>query len=89
MGGLTLRDAATLEGDTSVQAPRRNGGDQGEGDLNAVDAEERTSDQGEEDPGECQFWQENTRGEIRILLCMEDELNFALSFEHGGRQRES
>lgn len=42
-GGLALRDTANPEGDTSVQAPRRTGGDQGEGDLNVVDVKERTS----------------------------------------------
>lgn len=54
-GGLALRDAVALEGNTSVQAPKRTCGDQGEGDLNAMDVEEITSGQGEEDPGECWF----------------------------------
>ena len=53
VGGLALRDAAAPKGNTSVQAPKRTGGDQDEGDSNVVDAEERTSGQGEEDPGEC------------------------------------
>ena len=86
VGGLALRDAAAPEGDTSVQAPNRNGGDQGEGDLNAVNVEEMAFGQGDEDPGERWFRQENTRVDIRILACMEDDLNPALLFEHGGSQ---
>ena len=55
VGGLALRDAAAPKGNTSVQALKRIGGDQGEGESNVVDAEERTSNQGEEDPGEHWF----------------------------------
>ena len=53
---------------------------------NVEEVEERVSGQGDEDPGERWFWQENTRVEIRTLACMEDDLNFVLFFEHGGGQ---
>ena len=44
------------------------------------------NDQGEEDPGEWWFCQENSRAEIRTLSHLEDDLNSALLFEHGGDQ---
>ena len=48
--------------------------------MNVEDMEERASGQGDEDPGECWFRQENTRAKIRTLACMEDDLNSALLF---------
>lgn len=50
---MELRDSVAWEDDNSVQAIRRNGGEQGEGDLNVKEVEERASEQGDEGPGEC------------------------------------
>ena len=49
---MALRDNAALEGDTSVKEIRRNGGQQGKGDLNVADREERAFGQRDEDPRE-------------------------------------
>ena len=49
----------------------------------------RENGQGEEDPGEWWLCQENSRVEICTLSRLEDDLNSALLFEHGGGQRAS
>ena len=49
----------------------------------------RENGQGEEDLGERWFHQENYRAEIHTLSHLEDDLNSALLFEHGGGQHVS
>lgn len=75
------------EGSREGHLSSRLGGDRGVGGFGSADAEERTNGQGEEDPGERWFLQENSRAEIRILTRLEDDLNSSLLFEHGGGQR--
>ena len=72
-----------------VTPPHRLGGDKGAGSSGAEEAEVRANGQGDEDPGERWFRQENSRMEIRTLTRLEDDLDSALLFEHGGGQRAS
>ena len=80
---MVARNFITREGNHSVHIIRRNGGEEGVGGLNTEDGKDRATGQGEEDPGEQWFRQENTRVEIRTLARLEDKLNSALLFEHG------
>lgn len=75
------------EGNRSGHPPWRLGGEQGAGGSDAAEAKTRENGQWEEDPRERWFRQENSRAEIRTLSHMEDDLNSALLFEHGGGQR--
>ena len=51
-----------------------------------AEAEVRENGQGEEDPGEWWFHQENSHAEICTLSRMENDLNSTLLFEHSGGQ---
>ena len=72
-----------------MATPCRLGGDRGAGSLGAEEAEARENGKGDEDLGEQWFRKENSYVEIQTLTNLEDDLNFALLFEHGGDQRAS
>ena len=48
--------------------------------------EAKDNGQGDEDPGERWFCQENSQAEIRTLSCLEEDLNSTLLLEHGEAQ---
>ena len=77
---MAARNFVTWEGDHSGHIIRRNGGEEGVDGSNAEKAKDRDVGQGDEDPKEHWFRQENTRAEIRTLACLEDDLNSALLF---------
>lgn len=88
-GGMARKNPFGREGNHSGHPPRWLKGDRGAGSSRMEEAEARVNGQGEEDPRERWFHQENSHAEIRTLTHLEDDLNSALSFEHGGGQRAS
>ena len=64
VGGMASSNPLIREGNRSGHIIRRNGGDQGVGGSDAVETEAREIGQGDDDPGECWFRQENSRAEI-------------------------
>ena len=77
------------EGNHGGPPPHQLGEDRGAGNSGAAEAEARGNGQEAEDPGERWFRQENSHAEIRTLTRLEDDLNSALLFKHGGGQRAS
>lgn len=88
-GEMTGKSPLSREGSYEGYLSSRLGGDRGAGVSRSADKMTRTNGQGEKDPGERWFRQENSRVEIYILTLLEDNLNSSLLFEHGGGQRAS
>ena len=86
-GVMAWRNPFAREGNHGGHLPRRLEGDRGARSSGAEEAKARANGQGDEDPGERWFRQENSRAKIRTLTCLEGDLNSALLFEHGGGQR--
>ena len=86
---MATKNPFSREGNHGGRLPLQLGGDGEAGSPRAYEAEVRMNERGDEDPGERWFRQENSRAEIRTLTHREDDLNFALLFEHGGNQRAS
>ena len=75
------------EGNHNGHPPRWIGVDRGVVSSGGMEAKVRENGQGEEDPGERWFRQENSWAEIRTLSHLEDDPNSTLLFEHRGSQR--
>lgn len=88
-GGMAERNPFGTKGNQRGHSPHRLGGDRGAGISREEKVEERVNGQGDEDPEERWFRQDNSRAEICTLTHLEGDLNLALLFEHGGGQRAS
>ena len=88
-GGIAGKNPLFREANHGGRLPRQLGGDKGARSSGADEAEARENVQGDEDPGERWFRQENSCAEIRTLTHLEDDLNLSLLFDHGEGQRAS
>lgn len=88
-GGMEGKNPLSREGNHGGRLSRWIGGDRGAGSFRVDDVDARMNGQGDEDPRERWFHQENFRAEIRTLIRLEDDLNLSLLFEHGRGQRAS
>lgn len=80
MGKIPLSREGSQEGCKYSQF----GGGMGVGGFGFDNATMRANGEGEEDPRERWFRQENSQEEIHILTCLEDDLDSSLLFEYGG-----
>lgn len=81
-GKIPLSRESSREGRNSSWLGER----RGVGGSRFDDAAIRANEQGEDDPRERWFRQENSQEEIPILTRLEDDLNSSLVFEYGGGQ---
>lgn len=64
VGGMASRNPLNREGNNNGHIYRWHGADRGVGGLDAVETEASEISQGDDDPGERWFHQENSRAEI-------------------------
>jgi hypothetical protein len=88
-GGMVGKNPFGTKGNHRGHPPRRLGGDRGAGISREEEVEVRLNGQGDEDPEERWFRQDNSRAETCTLTRLEGDLNLALLFEQGGGQRAS
>lgn len=88
-GGMAGKNPLSKEGNHVGRLSCQLGGGRGDGSSRDDDAEVRMNGQGDEDPKERWFHQDNSRAEIHTPTRLEDYLNLSLLFEHGGGQRAS
>jgi hypothetical protein len=87
IGGMAGKNPFTKEGNHGGHLLCQLRGDRVVGSSGEEEAEVRENGQGDDDLGERWFRQEISHAEIRTLTRLEDDLNFALLFEHCGGQR--